>query len=114
MKKPFLRMTDLDLGGKRVLIRADLNVPQDDEARITDDTRIRASLAGIRAAVDAGAAVMVMSHLGRPKEGEFREIDSLAPVATRLGELLGSLLGELLGELEGLVDGTELGEVEGL
>ena len=90
MKKPFLRMTDLDLGGKRVLIRADLNVPQDDEARITDDTRIRASLAGIRAAVDSGAAVMVMSHLGRPKEGEFREIDSLAPVATRLGELLGS------------------------
>ena len=84
----FLRMNDLDLGGKRVLVRADLNVPQDKDGGITDDTRIRASLAGIRAAVDAGAAVMVMSHLGRPKEGELRQIDSLAPVAARLGELL--------------------------
>lgn len=86
----FLRMSELDLGGKRVLIRADLNVPQDKQGGITDDTRIRASLAGIRAAVDAGAAVMVMSHLGRPKEGELRPIDSLAPVATRLGALLGA------------------------
>ncbi len=86
----FLRMNELDLGGKRVLIRADLNVPQDKDGGITDDTRIRASLAGIRAAVDAGAAVMVMSHLGRPKEGELRPIDSLAPVATRLGALLGT------------------------
>ncbi|KPK32748.1 MAG: phosphoglycerate kinase [Betaproteobacteria bacterium SG8_40] len=85
----FLRMNELDLGGKRVLIRADLNVPQDKDGGITDDNRIRASLAGIRAAVDAGAAVMVMSHLGRPKEGELRPIDSLAPVSARLGELLG-------------------------
>ena len=84
----FLRMNELDLSGKRVLIRADLNVPQDNAGGITDDTRIRASLAGIRFAVDAGAAVMVMSHLGRPKEGELRTIDSLAPVAARLGELL--------------------------
>jgi phosphoglycerate kinase len=86
----FLRMNELDLGGKRVLIRADLNVPQDENGDITDDNRIRASLAGIRAAVDAGAAVMVMSHLGRPKEGQLRPIDSLAPVAARLGALLGT------------------------
>jgi phosphoglycerate kinase len=85
----FLRMTDLDLGGKRVFIRADLNVPQDSAGHITDDTRIRASLPGIRQALDAGAAVMVASHLGRPKEGELRPIDSLAPVAERLRELLG-------------------------
>lgn len=84
----FLRMDEVDLAGKRVLIRADLNVPQDDTGNITDDTRIRASLPGIRAAVQAGAAVMVTSHLGRPKEGELRPIDSLAPVAKRLGELL--------------------------
>jgi phosphoglycerate kinase len=82
-------MTDLDLGGKRVFIRADLNVPQDSDGHITDDTRIRASLPGIRQALDAGAAVMVASHLGRPKEGELRPIDSLAPVAERLRELLG-------------------------
>lgn len=85
----FLRMTDVDLGGKRVLIRADLNVPQDSAGNITDDSRIRASLPGIRQALDAGAAVMVTSHLGRPKEGELRPIDSLAPVAERLRELLG-------------------------
>jgi len=85
----FLRMTDIDLAGKRVFIRADLNVPQDSAGEITDDTRIRASLPGIRQALDAGAAVMVTSHLGRPKEGELRPIDSLAPVAERLRELLG-------------------------
>ena len=84
-----LKMSDLDLAGKRVFIRADLNVPQDDAGRITDDTRIRASLEGIRAALAQGAAVMVTSHLGRPKEGEFSEADSLAPVAKRLSELLG-------------------------
>jgi phosphoglycerate kinase len=84
-----LKMSDVDLRGKRVFIRADLNVPQDDAGRITDDTRIRASLAGIRAALDRGAAVMVTSHLGRPKEGEFSEADSPAPVARRLSELLG-------------------------
>ncbi len=85
----FLRMQDVDLSGKRVLIRADLNVPLDDAGKITDDTRIRASLPGIRLALEAGAAVLVTSHLGRPKEGELRPIDSLAPVAERLGELLG-------------------------
>ena len=75
--------------GQRVFIRADLNVPQDDAGRITEDTRIRASVPCIRMALDAGAAVMVTSHLGRPKEGEFKPADSLAPVARRLGELLG-------------------------
>jgi len=85
----FKRMADLDLRDQRVFIRADLNVPQDDAGRITDDTRIRASVPGIRLALEKGAAVMVTSHLGRPKEGEFKPEDSLAPVAKRLGELLG-------------------------
>jgi phosphoglycerate kinase len=88
-----VRLTDLiaqgQLAGKRVFIRADLNVPQDDEGRITEDTRIRASVPAIRMALDAGAAVMVTSHLGRPTEGEFKPADSLAPVAGRLSELLG-------------------------
>ena len=84
-----LRMADLDLAGRRVFIRADMNVPQDDRGLITDDTRIRASLAGIRMALDKGGAVMVTSHLGRPTEGQFSEADSLAPVAMRLAELLG-------------------------
>ena len=84
-----LRMTDLDLRGKRVFIRADLNVPQDDSGRITDDSRIRASAPAIRLALQAGAAVMVTSHLGRPTEGEFKPQDSLAPVAQRLAGLLG-------------------------
>lgn len=88
-----IRFTDLCAQGKaagqRVFIRADLNVPQDDAGRITEDTRIRASVPCIRQALDAGAAVMVTSHLGRPTEGEFKLEDSLAPVATRLGELLG-------------------------
>ena len=83
-----LRMIDLDLAGKRVLIRQDLNVPVDD-GRVTSDQRILASLPTLRHALDAGAAVMVMSHLGRPKEGVWNAADSLAPVATRLGELLG-------------------------
>ncbi|QJR16438.1 Phosphoglycerate kinase [Usitatibacter palustris] len=82
-------MADLDLAGKRVFIRADLNVPQDDSGAITDDTRIRASVPGIRLALEKGAAVMVTSHLGRPTEGQFSEADSLAPIAKRLGELLG-------------------------
>jgi len=82
-------MSEQNLRGKRVLIRADLNVPQDDAGRITDDTRIRASVPGIRAAMNAGARLMVTSHLGRPKEGEFKPEDSLAPVAQRLSELLG-------------------------
>ncbi|MEG0884869.1 MAG: phosphoglycerate kinase, partial [Janthinobacterium sp.] len=89
----FIRLQDLiaqnALQGKRVFIRADLNVPQDDSGKITEDTRIRASVPAIRAALDAGAAVMVTSHLGRPTEGEFKPADSLAPVATRLSELLG-------------------------
>jgi len=84
-----LRMADQDLAGKRVLIRSDMNVPQDDAGAITDDTRIRASVGGIRTALDKGAAVMVTSHLGRPTEGQFSEADSLAPVARRLAELLG-------------------------
>jgi phosphoglycerate kinase len=77
------------LAGKRVFIRSDLNVPQDDAGNITEDTRIRASVPAIRMALDGGAAVMVTSHLGRPTEGEFKPADSLAPVARRLGELLG-------------------------
>ena len=85
----FLRLTDLDLAGKRVFIRADLNVPQDDAGAITDDTRIRASMPAIKLALDRGAAVMVTSHLGRPTEGEFKPEDSLAPIARRMGELLG-------------------------
>jgi phosphoglycerate kinase len=86
----FLRLADLDVRGKRVFIRADLNVPQDDPGNISDDTRIRASVPGIRLALEKGAAVMVTSHLGRPKEGVFSEEDSLAPIAVRLGSLLGS------------------------
>jgi phosphoglycerate kinase len=85
----FLKMTDLNLAGKRVFIRADLNVPQDDKGDITDDTRIRASVPGIAFARAAGAAVMVTSHLGRPTEGELKPEDSLAPIAKRLAELLG-------------------------
>ncbi len=89
----FTRLQDLidqgTLKGKRVFIRADLNVPQDDAGNITEDTRIRASVPAIRAASEAGAAVMVTSHLGRPTEGEFKPEDSLAPVAKRLSELLG-------------------------
>ncbi|PIE82684.1 MAG: phosphoglycerate kinase [Candidatus Contendobacter odensis] len=85
----FKRLTDLDVSGKRVLIRADLNVPQGDDGGITDDTRIRASLPAIQYALDNGALVMVTSHLGRPKEGEFKPSDTLAPIAGRMSELLG-------------------------
>ncbi|TFW33237.1 phosphoglycerate kinase [Massilia horti] len=89
----FTRLQDLIdrdvLKNKRVFIRADLNVPQDDAGNITEDTRIRASVPAIRDALAAGAAVMVTSHLGRPTEGEFKPEDSLAPVARRLSELLG-------------------------
>ncbi len=87
-----LRFQDLiaqgRVAGKRVFIRADLNVPQDDAGRITEDTRIRASIPCLEMALKAGAAVMVTSHLGRPTEGEFKPADSLAPVAKRLGELM--------------------------
>ncbi len=84
-----IKMQDLNLAGKRVFIRADLNVPQDDNGNITDDTRIRASVPAVRHALQAGAAVMVTSHLGRPTEGEFSAADSLEPIAKRMGELLG-------------------------
>jgi len=84
----FRRMSDVDLRGKRVFIRADLNVPIED-GRIGDDTRIRASVPAIELALKQGAAVMVTSHLGRPKEGELKPGDSLKPVAKRLAELLG-------------------------
>ncbi len=88
-----IRFADLvaagQVAGKRVFIRADLNVPQDDAGHITEDTRIRASAPCVLMALDAGAAVMVTSHLGRPTEGEFKPEDSLAPVAARLAELLG-------------------------
>jgi phosphoglycerate kinase len=87
--QPFKRLSDLDLAGKRVFIRADLNVPQDDQGAITDDTRIRASVPAIEHCLKAGAAVMVTSHLGRPTEGVFDEAASLAPIGKRLAELLG-------------------------
>jgi phosphoglycerate kinase len=83
-----LYMTDLDLAGKRVLVRVDLNVPLQDGV-IADDTRIRASLPGIRHALSKNARLMLVSHLGRPSEGQFDEKESLAPVARRLSELLG-------------------------
>jgi phosphoglycerate kinase len=84
----FIRFSDTPLAGQRVFVRADLNVPQDDRRRITDDTRIRASVPCLRQALDAGARVMVTSHLGRPKEGHWTEEESLAPVAARLSQLL--------------------------
>ena len=84
----FKRLGDVDVRGKRVFIRADLNVPQEEDGRITDDMRIRASLPGIRDALSRGAAVMVTSHLGRPTEGQWTPADSLTPIAKRLTELL--------------------------
>lgn len=86
-----IRMTDLDLKGKRVLIREDLNVPVKD-GKVTSDARIRASLPTIKAAIEAGAKVMLMSHLGRPTEGEYEEKFSLQPVAEHLGSLLGKTI----------------------
>jgi phosphoglycerate kinase len=85
----FKRLQDLELSGKRVFIRADLNVPQDDAGRITDDTRIRASVPAIAHCLAKGAAVMVTSHLGRPTEGAFKPEDTLAPIGERLEALLG-------------------------
>ena len=82
------KLTDVDVSGKRVFIRADLNVPQDDAGNITEDTRIRASIPSIKYCLDNGAAVMVTSHLGRPTEGEVKADDTLMPVAVRLGQLL--------------------------
>jgi len=82
------KLTDVDVRGKRVFIRSDLNVPQDDAGNITEDTRIRASIPSIKYCLDNGAAVMVTSHLGRPTEGEVKADDTLMPVAVRLGQLL--------------------------
>jgi phosphoglycerate kinase len=98
----FKRLADLDLRGKRVFIRADLNVPQDDAGNITDDTRIQASVPGIRLALEKGAAVMVTSHLGRPKEGTFDEKDSLAPIAKKLAGYLNIKVPLLRGWTEGV------------
>lgn len=109
----FNRLSDLiaanALVGKRVFIRADMNVPQDDAGQITEDTRIRASVPAIRQALDAGAAVMVASHLGRPTEGEFKPADSLAPIAQRLSELLGQPVPLLQNWLDGVA--VEPGQV---
>ena len=109
----FIRFADLcangDVAGKRVFIRADLNVPQDDAGKITEDTRVRASIGCIRMALDAGAIVMVTSHLGRPTEGSFSPEDSLAPVAERLGELLGRSVPLVSNWLDGvLINGRDL------
>src|SRR6185295_10101633 len=84
------RLAETDVRDKRVFIRSDMNVPQDDAGAITDDSRIRASVPGIRDALARGGAVMVTTHLGRPKEGQWSEADSLAPVAKRLSELVGA------------------------
>ncbi len=97
----FQKMTDLELAGKRVLIRSDLNVPVKD-GKVTSDVRIRASLPTFEAALKAGAKVMVMSHLGRPKEGVFSEADSLQPVADRLSALLGKPVRLIRDWLEGV------------
>ena len=104
----FIRFSDLCASGKvagqRVFIRADLNVPQDASGAITEDTRIRASIPCLQMALDAGAAVMVTSHLGRPVEGEFKPADSLAPVARRLSELMQ----REIPLISGWVDGVDL------
>lgn len=96
-----IQMKDLDLKGKRVLIRQDLNVPLQD-GEITSDVRIQASLPTIKAAVDAGAKVMLMSHLGRPTEGEYADEFSLKPVAARLTKLLGKEVGLVKNWQEGV------------
>jgi phosphoglycerate kinase len=97
-----LRMTDLDLADKRVLIREDLNVPINDDGNITSEQRITAALPTLKLALAKGAAVMVTSHLGRPKEGVWSESDSLAPVATRLSQLLGMEVPLLRDYLDGV------------
>jgi len=108
-----IRFSDLcasgQVAGKRVFIRADLNVPQDDAGHITEDTRIRASIPCIQMALDAGASVMVTSHLGRPTEGAFTPADSLAPVAARMAELMGRSIPLVSNWLDGvLLDGKAL------
>lgn len=104
---PVIKMTDLDLSGKRVLIRQDLNVPVKD-GKVTSDARIRASLPTVQKALEGGATVMLMSHLGRPTEGEFSEADSLAPVAAHMG----SLLGREVRLVRDYLDGIELADGE--
>ena len=99
----FLRMTDLHLEGKRVLVRVDFNVPFQD-GRITEDTRIRAALPGVKFALEHGARLMLVSHLGRPKEGEFEESESLAPVAKHLAGLLGVDVPLIRGWIDGSFD----------
>lgn len=105
-----IRFSDLcaqgSVAAKRVFIRADLNVPQDAQGAITEDTRIRASVPCIQMALDAGAAVMVTSHLGRPTEGAFQPADSLAPVAQRLSELLGRPVPLIANWVEGVTVGA--------
>ena len=86
----FKRLGDIEISGKRVFIRSDLNVPRDKRGRITDDTRIRASLPAIRDSIERGARVMVTSHLGRPSEGAWNKAESLAPIAARVSKLLGA------------------------
>lgn len=102
----FIRFSELCASGKvagqRVFVRADLNVPQDEQGQITEDTRIRASIPCLQMALDAGAAVMVTSHLGRPVEGQFTPADSLAPVAQRLGELMGREMALLADWVDGV------------
>ena len=109
----FIRFSDIcaqgRAAGQRVFIRADLNVPQDDDGHITEDTRIRASVACIRMALEAGAGVMLTSHLGRPTEGALKPADSLAPVAARLGELLGREVPLIANWVDGVrIDGKPL------
>ncbi|WP_165855874.1 phosphoglycerate kinase [Marinobacter sp. JSM 1782161] len=101
------KMTELDLAGKRVLIREDLNVPVKD-GKVTSDARIRASLPTIKAARDAGARVLLMSHLGRPEEGVYDEASSMKPVAAHLGELLG----QPVRLVEDYLDGVDVAEGE--
>ena len=101
------KMTDLDLAGKRVLIREDLNVPVKD-GRVTSDARIRAALPTILAARDAGARVMLMSHLGRPEEGVYDEAASMKPVA----EHLSGLLGQNVRLIQDYLDGVDVAEGE--
>jgi phosphoglycerate kinase len=109
----FIRFSDLcasgQVSGQRVFIRADLNVPQDEAGHITEDTRIRASMPCIEMALEAGAAVMVSSHLGRPVEGQFKPEDSLAPVAARMSELLGKPVRLVSNWIEGVE--VNVGEV---
>lgn len=104
----FIRMSDLQLAGKRVMIRFDFNVPVHD-GHVTSDARMRAALPTIRAALEAGAAVILLSHLGRPTEGEFEEQFSLGPVARHLSVLLGQQVPLIENWLDGVA--VEPGQV---